>query len=235
MRNSGQRFWAILTVTLGVVTGILVYRQLSRVDPAVSQAMVQVVVAREKIPQGTRISPEMIKTVQVPARYAHPLSVSDPRDAINSYAIADLWPDQAVLKSQLSVDRNLNDFPYRIPEGTRAMTVAVDPVTGVAGLIKPGHYVDVLVSYQTPNRPGEVTVTTILQKILVLAVGTDLQKKDGAQLAETVTLAVTPEESQVLMLGESIGRLKLVLRPAGEDATLRLPSVDTGALQSRYP
>jgi len=227
MRVTSSKFWTIVTIALSILTGVLVYRYLSNLNRAdTDQAMATIVVTRTRVSQGTRITPEMIKTVQVPVKYAHPMAISDPKNVIDHYATVDLWPEEPILAGQVASGKTGKELPYKIPEGTRAVTIAVDPVTGVGGHIKPGHYVDVLVSYQASERLEDIRVSTILQKVLVIAVGEDLEKKEGVQPAENITLAVTPEDSQLLTLAESIGRLKLVLRPAGDRSEVRLPTVD---------
>ena len=75
----------------------------------------------------------------------------------------------------------------------------------------------------------------IRDSILVLAVGPDLQKKEGIQESENITLAVTPSAAQLVMLSENIGRMKLVLRPSGEDNKPALPSVNLRNVRTQYP
>lgn len=231
MRSPGAKFWTILTVAVGILTGVLVYTYLSALQAAKDDSsMVNVVVARVRIPRDTKISPEMIRVSQIPSKYVHPMAVNDPQDVVDRYATQEFWPGEPILKGQVASEKAANELPYKIPSGKRAITIAVNSVTGVAGHIKPGHYVDVLVSYQVSERVEDVRVSTVLQKVLVLAVGSDLQKKEGIQQAETVTLAVRPEEAQMLFMAESVGRIKLVLRPAGEDGELRLPTIDRRSL-----
>jgi Flp pilus assembly protein CpaB len=68
----------------------------------------------------------------------------------------------------------------------------------------------------------------------VLAVGTDLEKREEVQAYDEVTLAVKPEEAQLVALSESVGRIKLTLRPPGQGGTLALPQVGINAM-SRVP
>ncbi len=234
MRRPGARIWTVLTIVVGVITFILVFRYLSgQEQTAAAEPMTQVVLARARIPQGTKIGSDLVKTVQFPAKHVPDTALVALQDVVGKFATVDIWPEQMIFAGQVVSDKAGNELPYRIPEGCRAITVAVNPVSGVAGHIKPGHYVDVLVSYKVSDRQDEFRVVTLLQNVLVLAVGSDMQKKDGVQLTESITLAVTPAQAQSVMLAESLGRLKLTLRGAGDGSKAALSGVDRSALQ--YP
>jgi Flp pilus assembly protein CpaB len=128
---------------------------------------------------------------------------------------------------------------FVIPDGMRAVTVALDAISGVGGFVYPGDHVDVLTTMQQ----GEVTLTkTIVQNVEVLAMNeltsrptasrgtqaTDEQAagsaddEGGAPAAEQVksaTLAVTPDQAQAVILSAFKGAVHLVLRPR-EDQTV---------------
>lgn len=106
--------------------------------------------------------------------------------------------------------------------GTRAVSIAVDAVTGVAGLIWPGDRVDVLLTQQMdaaamPAR--RVMSRIILQEARVIAV--DQQMVQGAtgdtgnpgRVARTVTLEVAPEQAETLAVAQRLGLLSLAIRP----------------------
>lgn len=109
--------------------------------------------------------------------------------------------------------------------GMRAISVAIDEVSGNAGLIQPGDYVDVLLTQQlggtreTPA-PAEHAVEseTIAQRVRVLAVGSTLQRgkaagnSDPASHARTITLEVSPHTAQVVAVATHLGALSLALR-----------------------
>ncbi|WP_414445353.1 Flp pilus assembly protein CpaB [Burkholderia sp. 22PA0106] len=109
--------------------------------------------------------------------------------------------------------------------GMRAISVAVDDVSGNAGLIQPGDYVDLLLTQQMTGRtdsPGQsVSSETVVQQVRVLAVGSQFTRpKDdatpnvdgGLRTARTVTLEVTPRMSEVVAVASHLGSLSLALR-----------------------
>ncbi len=97
----------------------------------------------------------------------------------------------------------------------RAVTVRVDDVRGVAGFIRPGNRVDVVMITSINGRSHS---GIILQNVKVLAVDqvAAQQVEKGAVVAKAVTLEVTPDEANKVTLATSVGRLSLILRRSGE-------------------
>lgn len=108
--------------------------------------------------------------------------------------------------------------------GMRAISVAIDDVSGNAGLIQPGDYVDVLLTQQMRAESG-VTVPpahiveseTVAERVRVLAVGSAFRRpKDDAAApntsARTVTFEVTPHSAQAITVSAHLGSLSLALR-----------------------
>ncbi len=138
---------------------------------------------------------------------------------------------------------------YIVPTGKRAVAITGSDVIGGGGLIRPGDFVDVMVTIEawkltgatpTPNTDKPKGVYTILQNIEVLAVARDAEKiansgpdatKDGKDDSktpdkiDTVTLAVDPSQAQLLFLAESEGKVRLSLRPFGEQGEQPIPAV----------
>ena len=93
----------------------------------------------------------------------------------------------------------------------RAMAVKVDDVVGVAGFIHPGDKVDVLVTL----REAPPVTKTVLQNVLVLATGTEIErrgKEDKPYQVHVITVEVTPEEGEKLALAANEGKVQLALR-----------------------
>jgi pilus assembly protein CpaB len=106
----------------------------------------------------------------------------------------------------------------------RAISVAIDEVSGNAGLIQPGDYVDVLLTQtlgesanNTADASRGVESETVVNRVRVLAVGSAFQrpKENAAQTdtrARTVTFEVTPRTAQVIAVASHLGTLSLALR-----------------------
>ncbi|MGN6669180.1 MAG: Flp pilus assembly protein CpaB [Trinickia sp.] len=111
--------------------------------------------------------------------------------------------------------------------GMRAISVAIDDVSGNAGLIEPGDYVDVLLTQQIATSPGAangsdrtVETETIAERVRALAVGTaftrpkddDKKPNSANERARTVTFEVTPRSAEVVTVAAHLGSLSLALR-----------------------
>jgi pilus assembly protein CpaB len=104
----------------------------------------------------------------------------------------------------------------------RAVSVAVDDVSGNAGLIQPGDYVDLLLTQQMDRRTDApdlaVSSETVVQHVRVLAVGSEIKRpksddtSDTNSHARTVTLEVTPRMGEVVSVAARLGSLSLALR-----------------------
>lgn len=125
------------------------------------------------------------------------------------------------------VTKSRTGLPAQTRSGWRAVSVPVSSVTSVSGLIRPNNYVDVIGTFHFPDTKGDSsrdTVTmTILQRVKVLATGSDLGyvSQNGAQANgiaaagraySTVTLELTPKEVEMIVFAQQKGSLTLSLR-----------------------
>ena len=101
------------------------------------------------------------------------------------------------------------------------MTVRVDDLRGVAGFIQPGDRVDVvLIRTGGESKNGEGYSDVILQSVKVLAVDQITgERTEQATIAKAVTLEVSAEEAQKILLATNVGRLSLILRQPDEANT----------------
>lgn len=140
-------------------------------------------------------------------------------------------------------------FSVVTPPGKRAVTVQIDSLAAVGGLLSPGDFVDVLARLRIPEEEGEGEkkktkvneVTTILfQDIQVLAVGVNFKPTGGVEVYQAqqqqrmlnVTLAVTPEEAGLLSFVQTNGTLQLSLRSPAEQGRQALQVASWGALSN---
>ena len=106
----------------------------------------------------------------------------------------------------------------RIRDKERALSIAVDSVNSVSGLVRPNDHVDILGTFRFPGGnqdPTLDTVTlTVLQNVTVLAVGQKLAGAGDSRRSgySTVTVAVTPQEAELLVFAAQKGEITLTLR-----------------------
>jgi pilus assembly protein CpaB len=247
MRNriSGGKAVLLLALFLGLVSAVLVYVYLSQAggkETAASGETKQVLVAKEDIPVATRITDSMVELKAISVEAVHPNSFASTEGVVGNMARYPIAAGEQVLSERVaSSSMTLREgeelpLPYIVPEGKRAVSVSASALIGAGGLMRPGDYVDVLLTAKLQY--GDQIGGIVLQNLEVLALDQEMEKvapKDEnapeAQTAAaegeakpeavTVTLAVTPVEGEVLLTSEECagnfgGRLALALRPFGE-------------------
>lgn len=232
MNNLSTKTWFIITTVVALLLAILVFSYLQGVKRTGTQE-VEVVVAAQHIGQGSRITPDIVKTIKMPVAYRHEHAFSNRADVVNKFTTVELWPDQIIISDQLTTKETSKDLPYRIPDGNRAITISINEVSGLAGQVKPGHRVDVLLSTKPETGSSETQSLTMLQNILVLAVGGSTGDT-GDAAAGTITLAVTPDQAEYVMLAENTGKMKLTLRPPTDERQLPLTKINLNWLLTQY-
>lgn len=198
------------------------------------QAMSTVVVALEDIPFAVPITRKMVAVQNWP-RDALPEGAfqtlesvvgpegSQPRSAKRAIVAGEL-----LLASKLSGFGEKVTFLQTLTAGTRAMTIEVNAVSGVAGFVKPGDFVDIVL---TENRSGDLRARTIMQNVRVI--GVDQEYGEGVEtnrVARTLTVEVTPEDGQRLALAQRAGSLSLTLRTTDGGMDTPLPAMSLSDL-----
>ena len=205
-----------IAVLVGLVASIFVYNQMKQVTtverPAVE--MGEVVVAAIRLPLGTRLDPEHLRLIPWPAEEAIPGMFQRIEDVVGRALITFVVENEPILEGKLAPTEAGAGLPATIPQGMRALTVAVNDVVGVAGFVTPGTMVDVLVTGSVTGNGQQSITDTILENIRVLAAGQTIeQDEDGKpQTVPVVTVLVDPDEATKLTMASTEGKIQLALR-----------------------
>jgi pilus assembly protein CpaB len=185
---------------------------------AVQQAeskTVSVVVAAVDLPWGTELELKMIDTLPYLKESLPPGYSSSPESLNGRVLISPVRQNQPILESSLAPDSvTTGGVSAIVTPGKRALAVKGDKVIGLSGFIRPGNRVDVLVTITVPKTKKEIT-KTVLEDVLVLATGIEIQEKSEGGKPHSVdvyTLEVTPEEGERLALASARGKLHFALR-----------------------
>jgi len=249
----------IISILFGILAWVFVWLYLNTRERELLQIADQrpVVVASVDILPGTAIEENMVAETQVPLKFLQPGAFSSIRDAVGQVSAVPIQEGSQVTGTSMTgAGRAL---ATKIPRGRRAMSIAVSDVTGISSLVRPNNYVDVLATLKLGSAPGSsdqrTFVTTVLQNVLVLAVGRDSGEVTPAAEGDafsalsasgpsfaTVTLALTPQQAQDVVLAQDVGDITLSLRSFREgeetiDLNRSLPSsvfgVDDSAIAPR--
>lgn len=233
---------AVITVAALVLASIaayMVYNFLSTKEKeaaAQKTGMQPVVVAAVQIPFGAKLQTMQLKVVDWPKANLPEGTKSDPKALEGRMATAMIPANSPVLESSLApVQSGGGVMSYIIPEGHRAVTVAVNDVVGVAGFVLPNSIVDVVATVTPPSGSQNTRLSKIvLQNIKVLATGQVLEQKEGKPVTSpTVTLDVTPEQAEKLIIA-SENRVQLILKHLGDTEEVKTTGATVASLIGGY-
>lgn len=227
----------IIAVLLGLITSLAVYYYLQTMKAQLdNRSYGPTVVAKADIPAKTVITPEMLETVDLPKEYIHPQAMSQVKDLIGAVTLNPIVKGEVVLNTRIVREReSKGGLAFAVPQGKRAVTVALDDVKAVGGMVRPGDRVDVLatldIPIKEPDDPKKETprphTLVVIQDAEILAVGreTESVKVDGQAKSDakgdnkgqgierrTVTLSVTLTQAEPLILANERGSVRLALR-----------------------
>ena len=214
--NRRNRTLIVLLVAVAIASGAtyFVYRAIIRIPVRqVEVASVFVAVAAENLPLGTRLTKEQIKVVGWPSSSPVQGSFASPDSLVGRGLIQPVHANEPLTETKLAPIEAGAGLPPSIPPGMRALSVRVNDVIGVAGFTTPGTRVDVLV---TLNRAEVSMSRAVVSNVQVLTAGTlfdQEQSKDGKAIpSAVVTLMVTPDDAERIVLAQNSGAIMLVLR-----------------------
>jgi pilus assembly protein CpaB len=227
----------IVAVVVGIGTMFFARRY---IDTAVRgqikrEATLQVVVAARDLPKGATVSPQTMQMRAVPAEWVQSQSVlpeqfERARDMKLAYPLKAgemlLWPAVE--------DPNNISFSARVAPGRRALTVPVDEVSSISGMLEPGDQIDLYVTLQRENDKRQVL--PVLQGVSVLAAGnrTVTSAETGrTSTYSTITLDVSPNDAEVVTLARQAGSMNAMLRNP-DDAAKSPPPANLLALLGGY-
>ncbi len=202
-----------LALAVGLLVSYTVYNRLRAFAGSNNNERgVPVVMAADDIQVGTKLEAHDVRVVTLPQSAVPPGAFSGTSQVLGRGAILPVGKGEFILPSKLAALNAGSGLPSMIPQGMRAVSVRVNDVVSVAGFVQPGSHVDVLATGQGGGNDRQTT--TVLENVLVLAVGKSLDRNPlaDAQTAPVITLAVSPDDAQKLALVSQEGRIQLSLR-----------------------
>jgi pilus assembly protein CpaB len=211
-------------VVIAFFLSAFVYRQLKNARVVRPETMQKIVVAAVPLQVGARLDSSNLRLIDWPSDDPVPGMFSRMEDCTNRALLTPVAENEPILEAKLAPTRAGAGLPATIPEGMRALSVAVNEVVGVAGFVIPGTMVDVLVTGQMGGGGGGNTniTRTILENVPVLAAGQKIeQDREGKpQTVPVITLLVTPEDAAKLTMASTEGKIQLALRNTVDTKTV---------------
>jgi pilus assembly protein CpaB len=214
----------IVAIILGGIAAVLARNWLTSHAGSAQSRVGTIVVAGAPLVFGSQLTSE--NTVEIPWSLASlPEGAFGTKDSMlkdgRRMTLALVARNEPILRNKITAPNQPATLSSMLGPGKRAVTVRVDDVRGVAGFIQPGDLVDVvLIRTEAEMRSNDSYSDVILQSAKVLAVDQITgERTELPTIAKAVTLEVSPDDAQKILLATNIGRLSLILRQSAEAST----------------
>ncbi len=189
------------------------------------EAMVEVAVAARDMGLGHELVPEDIRMQRWPASAVPPGYATSKDEIVGRGLITPVITNEPLMATKLGLKEAGGGLPITLQPGMRAVSVSVNEVIAVAGFVRPGTRVDIMVTLEDAPGVGEPLTQIFMEDVKVLTANQAYQPNpNGEPTPYTVaTLEVTPEQAEKLKLATEKGRIHFALRN-----TLDRDSVETG-------
>lgn len=263
--QGAKKLWPIALIL--VMTGLAVWaasRYLTgrtaeveeRLSDKAAKALVTVVVPVRNLEVGEELTLGVLVTRQIPSEYVNQDAVTKATvDGLLGKKLTRAVTKGTPLLKSFVASYEFKPFSMSLESGTRAITLPVDEINSVSGMLTAGDKIDILVMTQAGAAPdggkSEMQLLPLLQGVIVRATGTTTQRELIAQTEQgsgrqsgsrngnynTVTIAVVPRDAQRVVLAQQMGRIIALLRRP-DDAALfneRLSASDVFGLKNAPP
>ena len=182
---------------------------------------VQVVVAKVNIPPRTRIQETMLQLKKMPVDLVPEGVIKDFKDVVDVQVKVSIFAGDILTIQKVFAEKSDEGFVATIPLDSRAVSISVNDITGVAGFAKPGDFVDLLLVEKSQY---SVTTNILLQNVQLLSINKDMTgagvvSEDGATTTTAInnptiaTFALRPEDVLKLVSASKLGEIYMSLRP----------------------
>jgi pilus assembly protein CpaB len=232
-----RKTWIVLGVALA--TGLLaalvarswLANRMADLEYKARGGRLEQVVARQLLKRGERIAAEKVAVRKIPVEFAHASGIGpDEFSRVDNRVLGqDVQPGETILSSMLEAKKPPT-FSAQIATGRRAITVPVDEVNSISGMLEPGDLIDLLVSL---DQQGRKLTVPLMHSVVVMATGQRSlsdPKSGERRVYSTVTLDADPQQAQYLIVARETGRLTALLRNPDDRVSDRGNAVDLAAL-----
>ena len=174
----------IAALIVGLLAAALTYMygsQMKKKNEQIIGKTAPVVKAARNIQAGTPLTEDLITVTQVPLKFMppNPVEAKDKDIYLGNALAVNVAEGDMILTSDFSVAEISNDLSSKIPADERALSIPVDAISGISGLLTPGDRVDILGTFPVSNQDelipnaqgggsvGYVTMT-LLQNVTLL-------------------------------------------------------------------
>lgn len=233
-------------ISAGLVVAFLASRGSTTDGSTATTSVSSVVVATREIPVGMLITDSMLEVRSLPQSALIDSGATSIEQVAGETARYPIAKGEQLSLLRLVEAPQVEALSFQIPAGMRGFTIPVSVSDSPAAVLVPGDFVDVLVAGATSSviversvlvgfsefdeQESSQSVVTLLQNVQVLSVqreyvdnGVVYDSSVRGELPENdsvsyVTMALTPDQAQLMWLATQDGKVTLALRPFGDDS-----------------
>lgn len=191
---------------------------------------VSVLVAKDDIAKGKIVEQDNFTTKIIPNQFVQPGAVTSLDRISGMISLTNISKGEQITLNKFAYAKETGGLSEVTPIGKRAITISVDNIASLAGMIKAGDHVDViaLIPNSVVGADGkavtQLVTLPIFQNVLVLAIGqltssvsskTDLRFRSIEAKQESnplITLALSPQEASLIAFVQEQGKIRLTMR-----------------------
>jgi Flp pilus assembly protein CpaB len=226
----------VFATIVGLIASFFVYQVVRQMALAgAPEGTDPVVVAAVNMTMAEAVTSQHVRLVQWPKSAIPTGAVRTLANAEGRVVRSAIMAGEPLLESRLAPELAGKGgvMPMLVPEGQRGVSIKVDEAIRESGFILPNSRVDVLVSMTKPGSTSERIAKVILQDVPILAAGQTVEMRDNKPITvTTVTLALTPDQTERLAVAQSEGRITLTTRNLRDNQFVRTPGATQATLLS---
>jgi pilus assembly protein CpaB len=202
-----------MAILFGLVAAYTARRFMEPPPPA-PEKLASVVVAKVNLPKNGRLREADMEVVHVPPERVPQGAITSIQRAMYRVVKEITLSGQPLLESALYPIGEMPTLADQVPPGYRAVTFTIDRNNALAGVLMPQSIVDIAMTVKGGHPElHEVTTLTLLRNVKVLATSSNLFKREERinNTIKSVTVLVTPEDANKLILAQKYGSLSVTL------------------------
>jgi pilus assembly protein CpaB len=219
--------WLLLTgaIVIGAIAFFLSYsaintkiKQLDE-DANKGKVMASVVVASRNLQPGELINSSSVSLRKIPQEFINSSSITGENfESVDGQGLLLAVKAGEPILTSYTVTRGGAYFSGTLKPGRRALTIEVDEISSISGMLRAGDKIDILVTAKQPKKVGIAAATDdmtfpLLSNLSVLATGQAQRGSGNAAVTYThITLDVTPDEASSIIAAKTGGKMTAVLR-----------------------
>ncbi|QSX29652.1 Flp pilus assembly protein CpaB [Shewanella cyperi] len=220
--NNKNVLFIVLSLVFGVLAVYLAKTWLNTNTPVAAAETQSVVTLTAQVPMGTILERKHLALAAVPESVIPKGAVRTIEDAEGKVVNQKLYEGEVLRTERLTKKGEGSTLASLIQPQMRAVTIRVNDVVGVAGFLLPGNRVDVINLYKSDGFKTDV----VLSNVKILAIDQRASNDENKPvLVRAVTLELSLEQAEILMIAEGRGSLQLALRNPNDEAQVDIADI----------